>query len=102
MKFIYPAIFKKTEKGTFKGTFPDLACCEAEGETIEDAVEKANEAAYDWIYLELSEEGAHLPPITDIHDLHLGEDETVRNICVNVRFTEGWDCLLYTSDAADE
>ncbi|MFR8549230.1 MAG: type II toxin-antitoxin system HicB family antitoxin [Lachnospiraceae bacterium] len=91
MKFIYPAIFKKTEKGTFQGTFPDLACCQAEGETLEDAVEKANEAAYDWIYLELSEEGAQLPPITDIHDLDLGEGEVVRNICVNVRFTDGWE-----------
>lgn len=94
MKFIYPAIISKTKKGTFKATFPDLACCEAEGETLEDAVEKANEAAYDWIYLELSEEvGSQLPPISDLHDLQqsLKEGETVRNICVNVRLTDGWD-----------
>ena len=24
MKFIYPAVFKKTEDGRYKGTFPDL------------------------------------------------------------------------------
>ena len=90
MKFIYPAIIKQTPSGKFKAVFPDLACCEAEADTLEDAVDKANEAAYDWSYLELSEDG-HLPPITDIHDLHLNEGEIVRNICVNVRLTDGWD-----------
>ena len=24
MKFIYPAVFRKTDKGTYKGFFPDL------------------------------------------------------------------------------
>ena len=56
MKFIYPAVFRKTETGTYKGYFPDLECCYAEGETLDDAIEKANEAAYDWISLELSED----------------------------------------------
>lgn len=91
MKFIYPAIIRQTESGLFQATFPDLDCCEATGETLEDAVDKANEAAYDWIYLELSEEGAHLPPVTDINDIIPKDGETVRNICVNVRFTEGWE-----------
>ena len=27
MKFIYPAVFKKTEDGRYKGTFPDLEGC---------------------------------------------------------------------------
>jgi hypothetical protein len=47
---------------------------------------------YDWIYLELSEDGT-LPPISDEHDLrqHLQEGETIRNICVNVVLTDGWD-----------
>lgn len=90
MKFIYPAIFKKTESGSYTATFPDLTCCQAEGETLEEAVDNANEAAYDWIYLELSEDG-QLPHITDINDLVLSDDEVVRNICVNVRLTDGWD-----------
>ena len=58
MKFIYPAVFRKTESGTFKAFFPDLECCYAEGDTLDDAIDKANEAAYDWISVELSEEGA--------------------------------------------
>lgn len=90
MKFIYPAIFRKTEKGTYLGFFPDLESCGGEGDTLDDAIDKANEAAYDWISLELSEDG-ELPSITDPEDLPLREGDIVRNISVNIRFYEGWD-----------
>ena len=51
MKFIYPAIIRKEENGTFKATFPDLACCEAIGDSLDDVIEKANEAAVGWLEL---------------------------------------------------
>lgn len=91
MKFTYPAIIEITERGTYHATFPDLAFCEAEGDTLEETVEFANEALYDWISLELSEDEGELPPITDIRDITLKEGDVVRNICVNIRFTDGWD-----------
>lgn len=91
MKFIYPAVIRRTQKGTCRAVFPDLACCEAEGETLEEAVERANEAVCEWISLELSEEDGELPPVTDPGDLELEEGDIVRNICVNIRFTDGWD-----------
>ena len=37
--------------------FPDLEDCQAEGETLDDAIDNANEAAYNWIYVELTEDG---------------------------------------------
>ena len=74
MKFIYPAIFSKTTEGTFEARFPDLECCTATGETLDDCIENANQAAYDWIY-----------------DLVLSDNETLRNISVNIRLTDGWD-----------
>ena len=83
MKFIYPAVFRKTETGTYKGY--------AEGETLDDAIEKANEAAYDWISLELSEDDGELPSVSDKEDMELQEGDIVRNISVNIRFYEGWD-----------
>ena len=46
MKFIYPAVFRKTDKGTYKGFFPDLEDCFGEGETLDEAIEEANAAAY--------------------------------------------------------
>ena len=91
MKFIYPAVFHKTEEGRYKGYFPDLECCYAEGDTLDEAVENANEAATDWISLELSEEEVQLPYITDVSDIPLKECEVVRQISVNIRFYEGWD-----------
>ena len=91
MKFIYPAVFRKTENGTFKGFFPDLEDCCVEADTLDDAIEKANDAAYDWISLELSEEFCDLPSVSDEGDMELQEGDIVRNISVNIRFYEGWD-----------
>ena len=61
MKFIYPAVFRKTDRGTYKGFFPDLAECYGEGETLDEAIEEANEAAYNWISLELDKDDCQLP-----------------------------------------
>lgn len=90
MKFVYPAVFRKTENGTFEGYFPDLDCCYGKGQTLDEAIEDANAAAYDWISVEL-EEGGQLPPISEENDLSLKEGDIVRNISVNIRFYEGWD-----------
>ena len=91
MKFIYPAVFRKTEEGRYKSYFPDLECCYGEGDTLDEAIESANEAARDWITLELSEEEPLMPYVSDVEDLHLQEGDIVRNISVKIRFYEGWD-----------
>ncbi|MCI6998199.1 MAG: type II toxin-antitoxin system HicB family antitoxin [Eubacterium sp.] len=90
MKFIYPAVFRKTEEGTYKGYFPDLESCYGEGDTLDEAIENANAAAFDWISLEL-DEGGQLPEISEPDDIEVQAGEIVRNISVNIRFYEGWD-----------
>ena len=77
MKFIYPAVFRKNEEGKYKAFFPDLVCCEAEGETLDDAIDNANEAAYNWIYAEVMEDEMDLPAISDESDLDLQEGDIV-------------------------
>ena len=81
MKFTYPAVIGKEENGSWKA------------ETLEEVIEKANAALYDWIELELSEDEVNLPPISDPRDLeqHLKEGQQVRQICVNIRLFDGWD-----------
>lgn len=91
MKFVYPAVFRKTETGTYKGFFPDLECCYAEGDTLEEAVDNANEAARTWLSVELEDDDCQLPAITDALDMELEEGDVVRNIAVTIRFYEGWD-----------
>ena len=90
MKFIYPAIFRKTENG-YHAFFPDLECCEASGDTLDDAIENANEACRNWITVELEEEEPNMPYVSDIEDIEIKDGDIVRNISVNIRFYEGWD-----------
>ena len=98
MKFIYPAVFRKKEDGGYDAHFPDLECCEASGETLDDAIDNAddaiddaNEAARNWLSLELTEEDPFIPYVSDEEDIDLKEGEFIRNISVNIRFYEGWD-----------
>ena len=91
MKFIYPAVFRPLPDGSYEGFFPDLAGCISHGETLEEAVDNANEAARDWLSLEMTEDEPLLPGVTDFSDLCLRENEIVRNICVTIRLTDGWD-----------
>ena len=78
MKFTYPAVFHKTEHGTYEGYFPDLACCYAKGDTLDEALEDAIQEP-------------DFPPVSDVADLGKSEGEIARNIAVNIRLFEGWD-----------
>ena len=91
MKFIYPAIFRQTEEGSYKGYFPDLEYCYGEGDTLDDAIDSINDAGKDWLTLELSEDEPLIPYVSDLEDLTLEEGDIVRNISMNIRFYEGWD-----------
>ena len=77
--------------GKYKGYFPDLECCYGEGDTIDDAIDDANEAARNWLSLELTEADPFIPYVSDEEDIDLKEGEFIRNISVNIRFYEGWD-----------
>ena len=89
MKFIYPAVIEKKESG-YHAWFPDLAQCEADGETMDDVLRHAHDAMYDWIDLELSEDEPQLPGI-DSPELEVPDGAEVRNIMINYRFHTGWD-----------
>ena len=91
MKFIYPAVFSKTEDSRYTGYFPDLEGILVTGDSLEEAVDEANQAALDWITAELMEDDAYLPPVSEPEDLALSPGDVLRNICVTVRFYEGLD-----------
>ncbi len=91
MKFIYPAVIKQIADGRYHASFPDLEMCEAYGDSIDDVLDNANYAAYTWIESELDDEDGQLPPVSEFSDLELKEGEFVRNVCVTMRFFEGWD-----------
>lgn len=53
--------------------FPDLEGCEAQGPDLEDAIDNAADAAYNWICAEMEEEECELPPQTHEDDIELKE-----------------------------
>ena len=91
MNFIYPAVFRKGEDGKYHASFPDLECCEAVGDTLDDAIDNANDAARSWLSVELEEEEPELPCVSDMEDIPAEEGDIIRNISLNIRFYEGWD-----------
>lgn len=91
MKFIYPAVFTPDGQGGYHAAFPDLEGCTASGSSLDDAIENANEAALQWITVELSEDEPLMPPVSDPGDIPLEEGQILRSIQVTYRFYEGWD-----------
>ena len=90
MQFIYPAVIKQNEDGTYRGYFPDLDQCYASGDTLDEVLNSAIEEARAWIQVEL-EDTFELPAVTHPKDLVLQEGEFIRNIAVTIRLFDGWD-----------
>lgn len=91
MTFIYPVILTKSPDGLWQGEFPDLEGCRCEGKTLQDALEEARLAAYNWIDLELQEEHPVMPYVSDIEDLTLKEGQQAHRIMFHYRLYDGWD-----------
>lgn len=86
MTFIYPAVFTPHENdGGYHVYFPDLESCEADGPDLEDALDSAREAAYNWVAVELEEEDVLMPEVSHEEDIHLPEGGFIRNIMVTVK-----------------
>ena len=86
MTFIYPAVFTPHKDGKgFHVEFPDLADCTADGPDMEDAIENAKEAAYNWICVELEEEEPELPEVSHVEDMELDEKSFVRQLMIVVK-----------------
>ena len=90
MKFAYPAVFTQEKDGTYKAVFPDLEGCAAEGDTLEEAVERAKEAESAWIQVEL-EDSWELPGITHRDDMELPEGSFMREVAVRIKLVDDYD-----------
>ena len=69
MKLVYPVCFYEEEEG-YSVVFPDLPGCVTQGDTLEQAMEMAEEAALGWLLITL-EDGEDLPTPTNIKDVKL-------------------------------
>ena len=69
MKLAYPACFYYEDEG-YSVEFPDLKGCITQGDTLEEALEMAEDAALGWLLDEL-ESGIEIPKATKIEDVKL-------------------------------
>ena len=70
MKVIYPACFYEEKEGGYSVVFPDLPGCITQGDTLEEAIEMADDAALGWLLTSL-EAGEELPHPTEIQNVKL-------------------------------
>ncbi len=73
MKLIYPAIFKEEDIG-YSVQVPDLIGCCTQGDTLEEAIKMAEDAALGWLLTSM-EENEEIPNSSKISELKIGKGE---------------------------
>ena len=92
MQFTSPAIFTKHENDEgYHAEFPDLECCEVDGEDLFSTVEEARLAALNWITTEIDEFDGNLPFATHWQDIQVKEGQQVKLISVMVKLVPDYD-----------
>lgn len=69
MKLVYPACFYKENSG-YSVVVPDLLGCCTQGESLEEAIQMAEDAALGWLLTAL-EENEQIPQPTEVKDVKL-------------------------------
>lgn len=83
MKLAYPACFYYEEEGGYSVEFPDLKGCITQGDTLEQAIEMAEDAALGWLLDEL-ESGKEIPKASKIEEVKLEKDGFINLILLNL------------------
>lgn len=65
MKMVYPAVFYSEEQGGYSVIVPDLLGCNTQGESLQEAIEMAQDAALGWL-LARAEAKEDFPKMSDI------------------------------------
>ena len=74
MKLVYPVCFYKEKEGGYSVVVPDLLGCCTQGESLEEAIQMAQDAALGWL-LTAVEENEELPKATDIKSIKLENED---------------------------
>lgn len=89
-KYLYPAVFTKEDAG-YSVSFPDLKNCFTSGETLEEAMEMANDVLCLTLY-DLEQEGAMLPAASAVNSISHEENEFVSLVgCDTIAYRRFFD-----------
>ena len=81
MKYAYPAIFTPEENGAFSVKFPDLEGCYTCGDTLEDALEMAEDALALTLYgYEIDKRSIPAPSVLSTLTPDLGKNDFINYI----------------------
>ena len=82
MKLVYPACFYKEEIG-YSVEVPDLKGCITQADTLEEAIEMAQDAALGWI-LTAIEDNEEIPKASNIENVKMEEDGFISLLLLDV------------------
>ena len=73
MKLVYPACFYIEDDGSYSVEVPDLKGCVSQGNSLEEAIQMAEDAALGWLLTSI-EDGEELPNPSNIKDIKLDSE----------------------------
>lgn len=79
MKLVYPACMYKEDEGGFSVEIPDLEGCYTQGDSLEEAIEMAQDAALGWI-LTAIEDDEEIPEASDIEKIKLNNNRGFKTL----------------------
>ena len=80
-KLLYPACFYPAEEGGYTVIIPDLPGCVTEGDSLQEAIDMATDAASGWI-LDEWESGKVVPPASNVKEIHPDSKDGFVNLLV--------------------
>ena len=89
-KYLYPAVFTKEDSG-YSVNFPDLKNCFTSGETLEEAMEMANDVLCLTLY-DLEQNSEPIPAASPVNDVPHDENEFVSLVgCDTIAYRKFFD-----------
>ncbi len=89
-KYLYPAVFTKEEAG-YSVNFPDVESCYTSGETLEEAMEMAEDVLCLTLY-GLEQDGKEIPAASAVNNVAHGENEFVSLVgCDTIEYRKFFD-----------
>lgn len=88
MKLVYPAKFYYEKEGGYSVEVPDLIGCVTQGETLEEAIEMAQDAALGWLLTAIEEE-EEIPKPSTIEEIRIEKEGFKTLLLLNIdEYTE--------------
>lgn len=79
MKLVYPACMYEENEGSYSVEVPDLKGCCTQGNTLQEALEMAQDAALGWILTSI-EDDEEIPEASKIEDIELENEKGFKTL----------------------